>query len=525
MAKCTVKSCNNPPYREQAECVLHCKKNDYSTDWHSGLLSSFYDALKADILDFLKDNDYSYSQVASFKDVAQFVDGDFSNENIASALKDALFIPTFVIFPAHDDRDSFNYTKLLNIFGEIHFNICEFTASHLQLKDAKVFFQDCVFHDSWSLYNYSILENVNNVIYQNCIFKGSVSNKSSETDLEPYVLTENQFDSACSFGKDLSIHNSIFEQALFNINEASFYGVEEAVMTKLDIRNTTFKDKFILNKANISDVYIQNCVFEGKFEFKENLVKEFEIDNADFLKVSDFFSTQFNLFKIKQVKFESFAAFENCIFGLNDNSKAEYWADFVYTTFMGFVNFRYTRFLSGLNLEKANFMQSPNFLKSEINPLYTNRETFRIIKSSFSKLENIIDSNKYYSKELEKYREELNSSDTAGFEEKLIFNANHLLSSFGQSYLKPICWIIVLAVLHYLVVIGYENSWLYRICEPCNDNFAAISAFLNKVAANILPFKASLKEGLEFASLIFTIGYAILIWQVIAALKIHTRKH
>lgn len=60
------------------------QKNDYSTDWRSGLLSSFYDALKADILFFLKDQDYSYSQVASFENVAQFVDGDFSNENIAS---------------------------------------------------------------------------------------------------------------------------------------------------------------------------------------------------------------------------------------------------------------------------------------------------------------------------------------------------------------------------------------------------------------------------------------------------------
>lgn len=82
--------------------------------------------------------------------------------------------------------------------------------------------------------------------------------------------------------------------------------------------------------------------------------------------------------------------------------------------------------------------------------------------------------------------------------------------------------------LHYLVFLSYENSWLYIlyiVCEPCNERFVFISGFLNKVTANTLPFKASLKEEVEFVNLIFVIGYVMLIWQVIADLKIHTRKH
>lgn len=109
---------------------------------------------------------------------------------------------------------------------------------------------------------------------------------------------------------------------------------------------------------------------------------------------------------------------------------AEHLADFVYTNFMDFVNFRYTRFLSGLNLEKTNFMKTPNFLKSEIYSIYKNRATFRVIKNSSYKFDNIIDSNEFYSKELEKNREELNSSNSADFEENLIFNLNHLFLIF-----------------------------------------------------------------------------------------------
>ena len=42
---CSHKGCNNIPYLDYDECVLHCKKNNYITDLKSGLLKEFYNAI------------------------------------------------------------------------------------------------------------------------------------------------------------------------------------------------------------------------------------------------------------------------------------------------------------------------------------------------------------------------------------------------------------------------------------------------------------------------------------------------
>ena len=80
---------------------------------------------------------------------------------------------------------------------------------------------------------------------------------------------------------------------------------------------------------------------------------------------------------------------------------------FEYVTFLSFTNFRNTTFYSGLNLENSNLKEAPNFLNIDINPKFTNRETFRIIKNSFDKIGNNIEANKFFVFEMNKYEEEL----------------------------------------------------------------------------------------------------------------------
>jgi len=118
------------------------------------------------------------------------------------------------------------------------------------------------------------------------------------------------------------------------------------------------------------------------------------------------FSSTFIQFKISKSIFNDFTGFENCIFGTSNNLIEEL-AEFEYVTFKDILTLRNTKFLSGLNLENINLLNDANFLKIIVAFKNTPRETFRLIKHSFDKISNSIEANKFFIKEMTKYKEEL----------------------------------------------------------------------------------------------------------------------
>ena len=161
-------------------------------------------------------------------------------------------------------------------------------------------------------------------------------------------------------------------------------------------------------------------------------------------------------------------------------------------------------------------------MKTNIDEKNTNRETFRIVKSSFDEIHNYIEANKYFSYEMKKYKEELKGTNKT--QEKVILFLNEKISNYGQSYVKPIFYMIATSIIYYLLILGYENNILYEIHPSSNGFLEKISSSVNNVSKNILPFSKALKSGMEFVSLLFYIIFASLIWQTLVAVKRHTRR-
>ncbi|MDY0315802.1 MAG: hypothetical protein RBR32_12075 [Bacteroidales bacterium] len=523
-SKCSIDSCENDAYEGHNECVLHCPKNSYGQDWTTGLAIDFYNEFKNYIIDFFKKYSSSIDGKITMEEMKAYLDSrNYNDLEYNNIFKDSYFVPTFIIFPDRDSRDHFDYLKILNLFGEIHFNYCQFYAKYLDLKDTKVFFQNCIFHTNWNLINYKILDNVNNVVYQNCTFNDNVFNDSTGSN-KPYILNANQFDVYCTFNKDINLYNVHIDGLLFNIDKSSY--IVEAKIADIDvlkIENVVFKNRFIIHGTSVKNLIIKNTIFEEKLELVESKVGHLEIYNANFRKIADFFDTKFIKFSITKSIFDDFVGFEQCEFGQDKNKKNI--AAFTHVTFIGFINFRNAKFLSGLDLSMTNLKEYPNFLNTNINERFTNRETFRIIKYSFLKLGNTIESNKFYAKELEKYKEELDSKNYSFFnQERLIYFLNKHISNFGQSYFRPIFLLIIVSIVHYCIIRCYEANMLYKICEPLNPYINLLVVHLNDVAKNITPFKLMMTEGIEFLSILFGVIYSILLWHIIVAVKAHTRK-
>lgn len=141
----------------------------------------------------------------------------------------------------------------------------------LSLENTKVFFQDCVFYSHWTLMDYQVLENIDNLVYQSCIFKDSVLNYSSE-DSAHYVINSNQFDFTCEFKKDICLDYVELNGLLFSENQNN-KPKEKIKLFKITFQNCILNQKVEINNFNIEDFTIINTLFKGKFEFKENIIK------------------------------------------------------------------------------------------------------------------------------------------------------------------------------------------------------------------------------------------------------------
>jgi len=480
MSICSINECNLDVHGGYDECILHCSKS--KLDFFK-IRSEFYNSLDK----YVADNS---------------IDGDD-------------FCHFFrIAFPKPDIQSKINYARILNRLKQVHFDNCHFYTSYIESSDPELFFQDCIFYERWSIFNAQVLKNDNGVLYQNCTFHKEVSSYSEDDG--KYVIDSQLFND-CEFKKGIEFGNVEFKSPIFNNTDDIDLNIES-----LHLMDCILKDKFILNRCNIQSFLMEDTVFESKFEFKQNIVEDFEIFNSNYFKVVDTFETKFGNFNIKKSIFDDFVGFEKCSFGGSDDSEHEEAAKFTYATFLSFVNFRNTSFYSGLDIENINLKEAPNFLNTNINEKNSNRETFRIVKSSFDKIHNYIEANKYFSYEMKKYKEELKGTNKT--QEKVILFLNEKISNYGQSYIKPIFYMIATSIIYYLLILGYENNILYEIHPSINGVLEKISSFANNVSKNILPFSKTLKAGMEFVSLLFYIIFASLIWQTLVAVKRHTRR-
>lgn len=521
MTKCSVNECQFDAYKDESACILHCDKSDYGTDYNKpGFLHDFYNALATYSIDFIFSMDNASDKNIRAKDIHDdyLRKNEYTErEHVVDRIKSSLVVYTKIVFPCRDSRDPFDYLKILRKIGRIHFNYCEFSGFSLNINEAKCFYQDCIFYERWNIYKTEILENENNVLYQCCVFHKDVFIGSEENK---WGDEKGSLFSDCEIAEKLEVHGINFDFPVFKDTNYKRYKLPRII-----ISNCIFNNKFSLTGYDIDYFSLDGCLFNSKFEFKESSVLDFKAFNTNFIKLVDTHETKYIKFNVLRCIYEDLVAFEKCEFGIKGQGDPEYLAVFMYTTFLGTVNFRNTDFYSGLDIEHINLKEYPNFLNAKINPENSNRETFRIIKNSHDKIGNHIEANSFFVQEMKKYRNELmNTPCLSRCQEKVIFFINEKVSNFGQSYFKPMFWLVIISFLHYLVIEGYEHGLLYDLYTPANKAIAYFSGILNKMASNILPLKKVLKDGVEFLSLIFYGIYASLIWQTIVAVKRHTKR-
>jgi hypothetical protein len=523
MSKCTFKDCQNDVYENDEFCALHCNKNEYSEGNSKGLLEAFYKELSKYIDNSIDINNPTYS-IRDKSDISALLKGEstkhYSLSELGSVYSDTMKNTKVkiddIIFPDRDSNVSFDYKKIIERIGKIHFNRCEFYASRFDVKNPEIFYQNCVFHNNWFIYYNKVLGKMENALYKTCKFEKDVSinienYKESESEVENSIFSD------CYFDISLMIENIKIKSPLF-----SNTGKKRLRINCLYISNCIIDSKFILNKYEINSFVCENSEFNNKFEFKQNKVNLFEINNTNYHKLVDCHSTSFKKFSITKSIFEDFVGFEACIFGdtekkLNNNN-----AKYTYATFLSFINFRNAKFNDGLDLEHINLKEPPNFLNVDVSPIDTNRETYRLIKYSFDRIGNYIEANKFYTNEIKKYKEELkvNKKDTS----LALLKLYGLFSDYGQSYLQPIGWILFTSILYSVVICAFENNILFSIYHQFNPKLSTISLILNSITKNIIPFSKVLKEGMEFISLIFYILFTSLIWLTILAIKRRTKR-
>jgi sRNA-binding regulator protein Hfq len=212
---------------------------------------------------------------------------------------------------------------------------------------------------------------------------------------------------------------------------------------------------------------------------------------------------------------------------------------------------------------------------------YLNRETARIIKHSFEKLNNIIEANKFYALEMEKRQEELSTDIEKGKNifEYFIFHIHKFSSEHSTNPLLVLFWILIFSLFYsycydflekkdfYIECFDekYLKSWMYDfynlkeffdlflvisiifgifllitfICYQKNIGLMIIFTvcsiafyiFLTKdfylflVAKNFNPFSIMTKgEDLTFSMLIYKSAIAYLIYQFIISIRQNTRR-
>ncbi|MDR2790008.1 MAG: hypothetical protein LBB59_03420 [Campylobacteraceae bacterium] len=503
--KCSVGyygGCRFPKYKNYDKCILHCEKSKMSFSHHPYFTEPelFYETLVEYILDliFQPDTRRDFHR----EDVKDYLVNDSRNNAIEDFLKEYPIVFTEIHFPNTETSSLIykDYSILFKKLSKIHFNYCHFYVGYLELENIEYFFQDCEFHENWSLQDLPILENVNDVLYQQCIFhkNTSCSNRSLSTTIY-YKLKCRQFES-CTFKKSLEFYNVIIDKSLFN----NYDGFE----------------------MNINELVLEDCIINDKLELIKSNIQNAKIENCNFEKTTKFVMSNFNAFKIKQCTFSDFAILDDCKFGIEKEGDI---VDFEYVTFLNSANFRNTTFCNGLLFDRTNTKESPNFLGIKIiepenveQILNRLRETYRIIKYSFDKIGNTIEANKFYEYEMNKYKQELKVKNKLWYnsQEGFVFAFNSFISNFGQKWHKPFMLIIVALLVRYFSLLLVKND----IISCSTIKICHIVEFLNELVEPLSFLKTISANGMEFVTLICNVFIGICIWHTVIAFKRHTKR-
>lgn len=232
MSICTNDGCDLETFNELDKCILHCSKENLDSN---EIRESFYDSLDT----------YVFANNVDGYDFCRFLK---------------------ILFPEPDAHSlSYNYINILNSILNIHFDNCEFFTTGISLDKRNVYFQDCCFHYDWTLYDYGLLINEDDVIYQNCTFQNKVETHTPENTWT-YTYNYSQFDYECVFVSDIHFYRARFECSPFNGKQDNY---KINIFNKLLIEDCEFIvfELHLLNQNN-GEIEFKKCSFEKKLKIR-----------------------------------------------------------------------------------------------------------------------------------------------------------------------------------------------------------------------------------------------------------------
>lgn len=334
----------------------------------------------------------------------------------------------------------------------------------------------------------------------------------------------------------------IFPESIFDlIDDRSFFGLDKDI-----------------------NIYFVKCIFLGLNDFSLiSKAKNVTFQNCQFFEDVEFKHIEFNnIFLFEDCQVNKMIIFQNIIFkGTSSfiNSKFHKKLNFIHSRFDDLALFNDIK-AEKLLLDNTFFRGEANFLK--INANMADRETARIIKNSFEQQNNIIEANRFYTREMEEREKELTFLKNPV--EWLIFKFHSVTSNHSQDPISPIIWIFSISFfyltftqinlqdysfgnsLYYHVVnimaILITLSLYYKKCEISHIgkilyvgalqlsylkfiSNCSYSEIFNTIADKINPFSIMTgKDTITFGLLLFKVIIAYLIYQFIVSVRQNTRR-
>ncbi|QOY52297.1 pentapeptide repeat-containing protein [Candidatus Sulfurimonas baltica] len=312
--------------------------------------------------------------------------------------------------------------------------------------------------------------------------------------------------------------NQIFNKLSITFKGCTF--LDEANFKKyyrkspLTFNECKFEKTLLLGKTQKSQLSFYDCDFNNKdLDISESIFEDvlimknckninlFDISNSTLNGFSNFMNSNFIKADFTGTLFGDSVVFIETTFQQD--------IDFKYTTFNKLALFRDSVFSDTLNLRDTIFKDEVNFLGMKAN--MANRETARLIKSSFEQQKNLIESNKYHALELREKSKEL--SLLKNLPEWILFKAHWISSNHSQSYILALFWIIVISIL------GIENN---VICSLFS--FIYSDDKLNDIAMSIHSILSVKSDSFSMYQLFLKISMAYLVYQFLVSVRQNTRR-
>ncbi|MCK4312260.1 MAG: hypothetical protein KAW88_05950 [Candidatus Cloacimonetes bacterium] len=487
---CSIIGCNYEVF-EKGKCIFHCKKDDWydednngKKDWSNskGKIQKFWELF---IHELKKDEELH--EFADIKFPISFIYDSFSE------------------FKLELQSEMINDGKSLKLYN------CTFL-DKVEIESTNFFnslsFSECKFKN-----NFIIDGDVENLDFCNCNFDKElklVSLENANLYIEGGNFKDRIYSWLCSF-KELRVKAR-------NITDFKFFKCK-------------MYSKMVFKEVYVDRLSFKKCKFDDDLycEFHDVNISSLDIDSVD--NISDavvFFDvTIHRQFLLKNTNLSNYE-FHNCDVSECDKIKIK---NVAFQGNNGFTIFNDVKWpsckkFSYLNDKDKNKDKTKDETKKEDKDKkksLTLRDTFRQLKYVNEKQGNIIEANKFYSAEMNAYKEEIKGEKwKTHWQDKIIFWLNEKVSNFSQNWLRPLGWFFLLGF------IAFVFSNVNRITTYLNNTSKLTPAtFLNAINEFFVylnPFNTSSGKWNPVIWLVFKALSIFIIYQFIISLRRQTRR-